>query len=89
MRLQAFGVTEPAAGTDTTSISTFAERKGENILSMDKKYGLVVEHSDLLLLLARTTPKDQIEHNGWAKRILIDLREAIGHGLLLSPLKPW
>ena len=89
LRLQAFGVTEPAAGTDTTSISTFAERKGEKyIINGQKVWISRVEHSDLLLLLARTTPKDQIEHKTQGLSVfLIDLREAIGNGLTINPIE--
>ncbi len=62
LRLQAFGITEPTAGSDTTSIQTFAERKGDKyVVSGQKIWTSRAEHSDLMLLLARTTPKDQVK----------------------------
>ncbi|MFX6759901.1 acyl-CoA dehydrogenase family protein, partial [Acinetobacter baumannii] len=61
LRLQAFGVTEPTSGTDTTSIKTFARRDGDrSIVSGQKVWTSRAEHSDLLLLLARTTLRDQV-----------------------------
>lgn len=62
MRLQAFGITEPTAGSDTTSISTTAEKKGDKyIINGQKIWTSRAEHSDLMMILARTTPKDQIK----------------------------
>ncbi|MDQ0269663.1 acyl-CoA dehydrogenase family protein [Cytobacillus purgationiresistens] len=62
LRLQAFGITEPTAGSDTTSIETFAERRGDRyIVNGQKIWTSRAEHSDLMLLLARTTPKDQVK----------------------------
>lgn len=62
LRLQAFGITEPTAGSDTTSIQTFAERKGDKyIVHGQKIWTSRAEHSDLMMLLARTTPKDQVQ----------------------------
>lgn len=62
MRLQAFGITEPTAGSDTTSITTIAEKKGDKyILNGQKIWTSRAEHSDLMMILARTTPKDQIK----------------------------
>jgi alkylation response protein AidB-like acyl-CoA dehydrogenase len=61
-RLQAFGITEPTAGSDTTSISTFAERQGDHyVVHGQKIWTSRAEYSDLMLLLARTTPKDQVK----------------------------
>src|SRR3954454_18530747 len=61
LRLQAFGVTEPTAGTDTTSIRTVAVRKGDKyVVNGQKVWTSRAEHSDLMLLLARTTPKDRV-----------------------------
>lgn len=61
-RLQAFGITEPTAGSDTTSISTTAEKKGDKyIINGQKIWTSRAEHSDLMMILARTTPKDQIK----------------------------
>ena len=89
LRLQAFGVTEPASGTDTTSIRTFATRDGDDyVIKGQKVWTSRAEHSDLMLLLARTTPKD-----GVAKRtdglsvFLVDMREALGHGLTVRPIE--
>ena len=60
LRLQAFGVTEPTSGTDTTSIKTFARREGDHyVVNGQKVWTSRAEHSDLMLLLARTTPKDE------------------------------
>ena len=62
LRLQAFGVTEPTSGTDTTSLRTFAEREGDHyVVNGQKVWTSRAEHSDLMLLLARTTPRDQVE----------------------------
>lgn len=62
LRLQAFGITEPTAGSDTTSIQTFAEKKGDKyIVHGQKIWTSRAEHSDLMMLLARTTPKDQVK----------------------------
>ena len=62
LRLQAFGVTEPGSGTDTTSIKTFARREGDRyIVTGQKIWTSRAEHSDLMLLLARTTPRDQVK----------------------------
>lgn len=62
LRLQAFGITEPTAGSDTTSIQTFAERKGDKyIVHGQKIWTSRAEHSDLMMLMARTTPKDQVQ----------------------------
>src|SRR5690606_8573898 len=60
-RLQAFGVTEPTAGTDTTSIRTFAEKRGGRyVVNGQKVWTSRAEHSDLMILLARTTPKERV-----------------------------
>jgi hypothetical protein len=61
LRLQAFGVTEPTSGTDTTSLRTFAKREGDDyIVNGQKIWTSRAEHSDLMILLARTTPRDQV-----------------------------
>ena len=61
LRLQAFGVTEPTSGTDTSSIKTFARREGDGyVVDGQKIWTSRAEHSDLMLLLARTTPKDEV-----------------------------
>jgi len=89
LRLQAFGVTEPSSGTDTTRIRTKAEREGGNyIVSGQKVFISRVEHSDLMLLLVRTTPRDQVEKRTQGMSVLlVDLREAVGNGLTVRPLE--
>ena len=88
LRLQAFGVTEPEAGTDTTSIRTTATREsGHYRINGQKVFISRVEHSDLMLLLARTMPKEQCERKTEGLSLfLVDLRDAIGHGLTVQPL---
>ncbi len=89
LRLQAFGVTEPEAGTDTTSITTLATRQGDHYLvSGHKSYISRVQHSDLMILLARTTPLEQVEKRSQGLSVfLVDLREAIGNGLTVKPIR--
>jgi acyl-CoA dehydrogenase len=87
LRLQAFGVTEPEAGTDTTSLRTTAVRDGDHYVVKGRKiYISRVQHSDLMVLLARTTPLDQVQRKSEGLSVfLIDLREAIGKGLTVKP----
>ena len=89
LRLQAFGVTEPEAGTDTTSITTTAIREGDRYIVNGRKiYISRVQHSDLMILLARTTPLDQVKKRSHGLSVfLVDLREAIGHGLHVKPIR--
>lgn len=89
LRLQAFGVTEPGSGTDTTSIKTFARRDGDGyVVNGQKIWTSRAEYSDLMLLLARTTPKD-----GVAKRtdglsvFIVDMREALQAGMSIRPIR--
>lgn len=88
-RLQAFGVTEPTSGSDTTSIQTRAERRGGNYAVYGQKvFTSRVEHSDLMLLLARTTPREEVAKKTEGLSIfLIDLRRAAGNGLEIRPLR--
>ena len=88
IRLQAFGVTEPAAGTDTTSIKTFARRDGDKYVVNGQKIWISrAEHSDLLLLLARTTPKDQVKRKtDGLSMFLVDVIKAVGNGLTIRPI---
>ena len=88
LRLQAFGVTEPTSGSDTTSIQTFARLAGEHyVVNGQKVWTSRAEHSDLMLLLARTTPKDQVEKRTAGLSVfLIDMRDALGNGLTIKPL---
>jgi alkylation response protein AidB-like acyl-CoA dehydrogenase len=89
LRLQAFGVTEPSSGTDTTRIKTKAVRDGDDyIVSGQKVFISRVEHSDLMLLLVRTTARDEVEKPTQGMSVLlVDLREAIGNGLTVRPLE--
>jgi alkylation response protein AidB-like acyl-CoA dehydrogenase len=89
LRLQAFGVTEPTAGTDTTSISTVAVRSGDGyIVNGQKVWTSRAEHSDLMILLARTTPKDQVEKRSDGLSVfLVDMREAKQNGMTIKPIR--
>ncbi|MGR3572389.1 acyl-CoA dehydrogenase family protein [Brevirhabdus sp.] len=89
LRLQAFGVTEPGSGTDTTSIKTFARREGDHyVINGQKVWTSRAEHSDLMLLLARTTPRDQVakRYDGLSV-FLVDMRAARGNGLTIKPIR--
>ncbi len=88
IRLQAFGVTEPSAGTDTTSITTFARRDGDHyVVNGQKVWTSRAEHSDLMVLLARTTPMDQVKRKSEGLSVfLVDMRAAKGHGLTIKPI---
>lgn len=89
LRLQAFGVTEPTAGTDTTAIRTMAVRDGdEYVVNGQKVWTSRAEYSDLMLLLARTTPKDQTAKKTEGLSVfLVDMRAAKGHGLTIKPIR--
>jgi len=89
LRLQAFGVTEPTAGTDTTRISTFARREGDHyVVSGQKIWISRAEHSDLMVLLVRTTPRDQVaKPSDGMSVLLVDMREAVGNGLTIRPIR--
>ena len=89
LRLQAFGVTEPTSGTDTTSLRTFARREGDRyIVSGQKVWTSRAEHSDLMLLLARTTPREQVtRRTEGLSTFIVDMREALGHGLTIRPIR--
>jgi acyl-CoA dehydrogenase len=86
LRLQAFGVTEPDAGTDTTRLTTSAVRDGDHYVVNGRKiYISRVQHSDLMVLLARTTPLEQVEKRSRGLSVfLVDLREAVGNGLTIK-----
>ncbi|HEU0166940.1 MAG TPA: acyl-CoA dehydrogenase family protein, partial [Chloroflexota bacterium] len=88
LRLQSFGVTEPDAGTDTTSISTFARREGDKYVIKGRKVFISrVQHSDLILLLARTTPRDQVARKTDGISVfLVDMRTA-GDKLIVQPIE--
>ena len=89
LRLQAFGITEPSSGTDTTRIRTFARRDGDRyIVNGQKVFISRAEHSDLMVLLARTTPRDQVARSTDGMSVLlVDMREAVGHGLTIRPIR--
>jgi acyl-CoA dehydrogenase len=88
LRLQAMAVTEPIAGTDTTKIKTTAVKKGDHyVVSGQKVWTSRVQHSDLMILLARTTPLDEIKKKSEGMSIfLVDLRGAIGKTLRVRPI---
>jgi len=88
LRLQAFAVTEPEAGTDTTRISTFAERRGDRYVVHGRKIFISrVQHSELMILLARTTPLDRVKNRSHGLSLfLLDLRTTRGR-LTVKPIK--
>ena len=88
LRLQAFGVTEPTTGSDTTQIKTKAEKTGDGyVINGQKVWTSRAQHSDLMLLLARTTPADQVEKKTHGiSTFLIDLNEAQKNGCTITPI---
>jgi len=88
LRLQSMGVTEPTTGTDTTKIKTTAVRQGDRyVINGQKVWISRVQHSDLMILLARTTPIDQVTKKTEGMSIfIVDLRNAIGKGLTVRPI---
>ena len=89
LRLQAFGVTEPTSGTDTTRIRTFARRDGEDYVVNGQKIWISrAEHSDLMVLLVRTTPReDCAKPSDGMSVLLVDMRDAVGKGLTVQPIR--
>ena len=89
MRLQAFGVTEPTSGTDTTSLRTTARRDGDQyIVNGQKIWTSRAEHSDLLLLLARTTPRsDVVKKTDGLSVFLVDMRTVLNKSLTIRPIR--
>src|SRR5215213_6249450 len=89
LRLQAFGVTEPTSGSDTTMLRTFAKREGDKyVVNGQKIWTSRAEHSDLMLLLARTTPRDQIKkRTEGLSTLIVDMRQALGKGLTIRPIR--
>jgi acyl-CoA dehydrogenase len=89
LRLQAFGVTEPTSGTDTTSLKTFARRDGDHyVINGQKIWTSRAEYSDLMILLARTTPRDQVAKRTEGLSVfIVDMREAVGNGLTIRPIR--
>jgi acyl-CoA dehydrogenase len=88
LRLQAMAVTEPEAGSDTTRIATRAVRRGDRYVVDGQKVWISrVRHSDLMILLARTTPLAEVARRSEGLSVfLVDLREAIGNGLTVRPI---
>jgi acyl-CoA dehydrogenase len=90
LRLQAFGVTEPSSGTDTLSLRTTAVRDGNDgyVVNGQKIWTSRAEHSDLMLLLARTTPRDQVKKRTDGLSVfLVDMRQVKGNGLTIRPIR--
>lgn len=89
LRLQAFGVTEPGAGTDTTRITTFARRDGDHYVVRGQKIWISrAEHSDLMVLLCRTTAREEAARPSEGMSVLlVDMREAVGNGLTIRPIR--
>jgi alkylation response protein AidB-like acyl-CoA dehydrogenase len=89
LRLQAFGVTEPTSGSDTLNLRTTAVREGDHyIINGQKIWTSRAEHSDLLLLLARTTPRDEAKtRTGGLSVLLVDMRLAQGTGISVNPIR--
>ena len=89
LRLQSMGVTEPTAGTDTTKLKTVAVKKGDRYVVNGQKVWISrIQHSDLMVLLARTTPIDSVKRKSEGMSIfLVDLRESIGKGLTVTPIR--
>ncbi|SDN74332.1 acyl-CoA dehydrogenase family protein [Afipia sp. GAS231] len=89
LRLQAFGVTEPTSGTDTSSLKTVARRDGDHyVVNGQKIWTSRAEHSDLMILLARTTPKeDAKKRTDGLSVFIVDMREAKGNGLEIRPIR--
>jgi alkylation response protein AidB-like acyl-CoA dehydrogenase len=89
LRLQAFGVTEPTSGTDTLSLRTTATRDGDAYVVRGQKIWISrAEHSDLMVLLARTTPREQVEKRTDGLSVfLIDLKALVGNGVTITPIR--
>ena len=89
LRFQAFGVTEPNSGTDTTSLRTTARRDGDEwVVDGQKIWTSRAEHSDIMLLLARTTPKDQVtKKTEGLSTFIVDMRKVRDHGLTIRPIR--
>ncbi len=89
LRLQAFGVTEPTSGTDTLSLKTTAKRDGDDyIINGQKLWTSRAEHSDLMILLARTTPREEAaSRTDGLSVFIVDMRDAVGKGLTIRPIE--
>jgi acyl-CoA dehydrogenase len=89
LRLQAFGVSEPTTGSDTTQMKTLATRRGDRYIVRGQKVWISrAEHSDLLLLVVRTTPLEEVKkRTDGLSILLVDLRQAVGRGLTIRPIR--
>jgi alkylation response protein AidB-like acyl-CoA dehydrogenase len=89
LRLQAFGVTEPTSGTDTTRLRTFAKRVGDKYVVNGQKIWISrAEHSDLMVLLVRTTPREEVAKTSDGMSVLlVDMRSAVNNGLTIRPIR--
>jgi acyl-CoA dehydrogenase len=89
LRLQAFGVTEPTSGTDTLSLRTTARKEGDHyVINGQKIWTSRAEHSDLMLLLARTTPRDRVKKRTDGLSVfLVDMRLALGTSMTITPIR--
>jgi len=89
LRLQAFGVSEPTTGSDTTQLKTMAVKQGDCYVVTGQKVWISrAEHSDLMLLMVRTTPIAEItKRTDGLSMLLVDMREAVGHGLTIRPIR--
>ena len=89
LRLQAFGVTEPTSGTDTLALKTTARREGdEYVINGQKIWTSRAEYSDLMVLLARTTPRDQVKSKTDGLSVfLVDMREHVGKSISIRPIR--
>ncbi|GAA5235445.1 acyl-CoA dehydrogenase [Verticiella sediminum] len=89
LRMQSMAVTEPTTGTDTTKLKTVAERRGDKYVVNGQKVWISrVQHSDLMLLLARTTPLAEVKRKSEGLSVfIVDLRDAIGRGLSVRPIR--
>jgi acyl-CoA dehydrogenase len=89
LRMQSFAVTEPTTGSDTTKLKTVAVRQGDRyVVTGQKVWTSRVQHSDLMLLLARTTPLDQVKKKSEGLSVfLVDLRESVGRGMTVRPIR--
>jgi acyl-CoA dehydrogenase len=89
LRLQSFAVTEPTTGTDTTSLKTVATRDGDDyVINGQKVWISRIEHTDLMVLLARTTPKDEVKKKTEGlSAFIVDVRAAVGNGLVIQPIE--
>jgi alkylation response protein AidB-like acyl-CoA dehydrogenase len=88
LRLQAFGVTEPDAGTDTTRITTVAKKAGDKYVVNGRKIWISrAEHSDLMVLLCRTSPRNDARPSNGMSVLLVDMKAAVGSGLTIRPVR--